>query len=58
MPRKSIDFPKELYKEIERQRGAKISETSKGLSFSSFIVQLVEKALGWKAPGPKIKGGS
>lgn len=43
MQRRTIAFPDKLYKEIQRIRGKQIAESSKGISFSKFIVHLVER---------------
>jgi len=48
MKRRSINFPDELYKKIQRNRGKQIAESGKNLPFSKFIVQLVKTALGEK----------
>lgn len=45
MPRRSINFPDKLYKELQIYRGNQIASSTKGLSFSKLVVKLVEKGL-------------
>lgn len=45
MPRRTVNFPDELYKKIQRIRGRQIAESGKALPFSRAVVQLLAQAI-------------